>query len=463
MSTASSWQVWKRGIEMAGYVGHGSNEEREMLAAIGVSGFEELLKGVPESARLRAPIEIPPGQSEAELRALFLELGQRNYDPERTPSFLGAGLYDHVIPAAIRQITLRSEFSTAYTPYQPEVAQGTLASIFEFQTLMAELTGMDVANAGVYDGGSAAAEAALLAAAATGRNRILIDAGLHPHARGVVETYAHGPGLTLETVPLEGGVVGPAALRKCLSNETAAVILSHPSFFGCVQDLRPLVEAIHEAGALAIVSCNLISLGLLESPGGAGADVAVAEAECFGNSLSFGGPLCGVLAARRDLVRRLPGRLVAETADADGHRGFVLTLQTREQHIRREKATSNICTNNNLVALGVTLYFTLLGPKGLREVASQCLQKAHYLEEKLTALPGVTRVHPAPFFHEFALNLPRPAGDVVEKILTDDHILAGCALGRFDARWEKQLLVAVTEKRTRAEMDRFVEALARAL
>ncbi len=448
---------------MAGYVGHGPEEERDMLAAIGVAAFEDLLRGIPETARLKSAVPIPAGESEAELRRLFVELGARNYDPERTPSFLGAGLYDHVIPSAIRQITLRSEFYTAYTPYQPEVAQGTLATIYEFQTLMAEMTGMDVANASVYDGASAAAEGALLAASATGRKRILVDGGLHPHTRAVVETYAHGPGLVVEAVPQKGAAIDLEALQKALRDDTAAVLLQNPSFLGCVQDLRPAVDAAHAAGALAIASVNLASLGLLESPGAAGVDIAVAEAQCFGNPPSYGGPLCGVFTARKEFLRRMPGRLVAETTDGDGHRGYVLTLQTREQHIRREKATSNICTNNNLVALGVTLYFTLLGPKGLKEVATQCLRKAHYLEEKLTALPGVARVCPGPFFHEFAIELPKPAREVIATLLRDDGILAGLDLGRFDPRWENRILVAVTEKRTREEMDRYAAALSRVL
>jgi glycine dehydrogenase subunit 1 len=448
---------------MPGHVGHGSAEEREMLAAIGVTSFEDLLRGIPEAARLDGPTPIPGAQSEEEVRRLFTILGGRNYNPVTTPSFLGGGLYDHVLPAAIRQITLRSEFYTAYTPYQPEVSQGTLATVFEFQSLMTELTGMDVANASLYDGFSAAAEAVLLAAGATGRNRVLLAGGLHPHAAQVVQTYTSGPGLQIETVPLNDGVTYLEALRGALRADVAAVVLQNPNFFGSVEDLGPMIEATHAAGALAIVSANLVSLGLLEPPGALGADIAVAEAQCFGNPPSYGGPLCGVFAARKDLVRRMPGRLVAEAVDSDGHRGFVLTLQTREQHIRREKATSNICTNNTLVALGVSLYFTLLGPRGLREVATQCVQKAHYLERELTRIPGVARVHSGPFFHEFVLELPRPARAVVDRLLLKDHILAGLDLGRFDPLWSNRLLVAVTEKRTVEEMDRYRKALASAV
>jgi glycine dehydrogenase subunit 1 len=459
---------------MAGYVGHGPTEERDLLRAIGVSCFEDLLVGIPETARQRAPVDIPPGMSEEELRRLFRGLGARNYDPEKVPSFLGAGLYDHLIPAAIRQLTLRSEFYTAYTPYQAEVAQGTLATIYEFQSILCELTGMDVANASVYDGGSAAAEAVLLASSVTGRNRVLVSAALHPHARQVMETYADGPGLDLVTVPLGAdGRTDLAALRALIDGSTAggsaaggnvaALVLQNPNFFGIVEDAGPLVEATHAAGALAVISADLVSLGLLESPGALGADITVGEAQSCGNPPQYGGPLCGYFAAKKELVRRMPGRLVAEANDQDGHRGFVLTLQTREQHIRRDKATSNICTNNNLMALGVTIYFALLGPEGLRETADQCLQKAHYLEEKLAAIPGVRRVHAGPFFQEFAVELPVPAGPVVARMLRDEGILAGLDLGRIDAGRARQLLVAVTEKRTRAELDRYAEVLTKTL
>jgi glycine dehydrogenase subunit 1 len=479
---------------MAGYVGHGPAQERDMLRAIGVSSFEDLLAGVPKSARQRAPVDIPPGMSEEELRRLFRGLGARNYDPDKVASFLGAGLYDHLIPAAIRQLTLRSEFYTAYTPYQAEVAQGTLATIYEFQSILCELTGMDVANASVYDGGSAAAEAMLLASSVTGRHRVFVSAGLHPHARQVMETYADGPGLDLVTVPLAAdGRTDLAALHAALDGtiaggstsggstaggrasggsaaggsgaggNAAALVLQNPNFFGIVEDAGPLVQAAHTAGALAVISADLVSLGLLESPGALGADIAVGEAQSCGNPPQYGGPLCGYFAARKELVRRMPGRLVAEAKDQDGHRGFVLTLQTREQHIRRDKATSNICTNNNLVALGVTIYFTLLGPEGLRETADQCLQKAHYLEETLTAIPDVRRIHAGPFFQEFVLELPVPAGPVVARMLRDEGILVGLDLGRIDAARARQLLVAVTEKRTRAELDRYAEVLAKAL
>lgn len=446
---------------MPGYVGHGRGTEREMLAAIGVQHFRDLLKGVPESVIETEPPDIPPAQGEEELRRLFSEYASRNYDPTRTPCFLGAGLYDHIVPAAIRHLTLRSEFYTAYTPYQPEVAQGTLAAIYEFQSVMAELTGMDVANASVYDAATGAAEALFLAQAAVRRNRVLVSGGVHPSTLQVLETSLHGRDLTLEVLPLTGGVTDPAGLRKLIGDDVAAVLVANPNFYGLVEDVGSISSAAHDAGALAAVSTNLVALGLLESPGAQGADIVVGEVQSFGNHPQFGGPLCGLFAGRKDLVRRMPGRLVAETMDHGGCRGFVLTLQTREQHIRRDKATSNICTNSNLLALSATIYFCLLGPRGLREVAGQCLQKAHYLQERLCEIPGVRRVHEGAFFHEFALELPVPAGGVVDRLLTEDGVLAGLDLGRIDPAQKNRLLVAVTEKRTRQEMDRFAEALRR--
>lgn len=448
---------------MPGYVGHGPGTEREMLAAIGVSDFRDLLKGVPESAIDTELPDIPAAQSEDELRRLFAAYASRNYDPTKTACFLGAGLYDHIVPAAIRHLTMRSEFYTAYTPYQPEVAQGTLAAIYEFQSIMAELTGMDVANASVYDAATGAAEALFLAQSAVRRNRVLVSDGMHPATLQVLETSLHGRDLVLERIPLTDGVTDLDELKKRIGPDVAAVMVAGPNFYGLIEDVEAICSVAHEAGALAAVSINPVALGLLESPGAQGADIVVGEVQSFGNQPQFGGPLCGLFAAKKELVRRMPGRLVAETMDKGGRRGFVLTLQTREQHIRREKATSNICTNSSLLALGATIYFCLLGPKGLKEVAEQCLRKAHYLQERLCDIPGVRRSHAGPFFHEFALDLPRPAGGVVDSLLAGDRILAGLDLGRLDPSQKNRLLVAVTEKRTREEMDRFVDAMRRVI
>jgi len=447
---------------MSPYTGHSREEEPELLRAIGVETFEDLIAAVPKALRQSRPLDVPPGQSEMELRRLFLDAARRNYDPLSTPSFLGGGLYDHDIPAVVRHMTLRSEFYTAYTPYQAEVAQGTLMTIYEFQTMACELTGCDVANASMYDAGSAAAEAALLAAHATGRQKILVAGSFHPHHRGILETYGRPPGLSFVDVGADRPLT-PADLAGKIDGETAAVLVQQPNFFGGIESIGPLAEAAHAHGALFVASADPVALALLEPPGKLGADIVVGEGQNLGNPPSYGGPACGIFACKRDLIRRLPGRLVAETVDAEGRRGFVLTLQTREQHIRREKATSNICTNNNLVALGMTITLSLLGPTGLREMANLCLQKAHYLAGALAAIPGVRRDPDGPFFHEFCLRLPKEASEVIGKVYKDAGILAGCDLGRIRPEWSDRLLVAVTEKRTRQELDGLVTALGRAL
>jgi glycine dehydrogenase subunit 1 len=444
------------------YTGHSPEEERHLLKAIGASGFEDLIAAVPKSLRLEQPIAIPPGQTEMELRRLFHEAELLNYDPVCTPSFLGGGLYDHDVPAAVGHMQMRSEFYTAYTPYQPEVSQGTLMSIYEFQTMVCELTGLDVANASMYDAGSAAAEAALLAAAATGRDKILVAGTFHPHHRMILETYGLPPGLRFVDVGGEGAL-RPGDLEPHLDGEAAALIVQQPNFLGSIESIRPLADAIHAKGGLLIVSADPVSLGILEGPGKLGADIVVGEGQNLGSHPAFGGPACGLFACKKELIRRLPGRLVAETVDKEGHRGFVLTLQTREQHIRREKATSNICTNNNLVALGMTITLAMLGPRGLHEMANLCLQKAHDLERRLTAIPGIKRDPSGPFFLEFAVALPRPARDVIAAVYKDVGILAGIDLGRFRKEWGSRLLIAVTEKRSRQEIETLASAIGRAV
>jgi glycine dehydrogenase subunit 1 len=328
--------------------------------------------------------------------------------------------------------------------------------------MICELTGMEVANASMYDAGSAAAEAALLASGATGRKKVLLARTLHPHHRDIIATYGTPPGL--EFVEVGGqGPLGVADLAGNLDEETAALVLQQPNFFGLIETINPLAEAVHKKGALLVVSADPVCLALLEAPGKQGADLVVGEGQSLGNPPAFGGPACGLFACTKNLIRRMPGRIVAETVDADGNRGFVLTLQTREQHIRREKATSNICTNNNLVALGVTVTLALLGPKGLRRMAELSLQKAHYLEEKLAKIPGVERDPPGSFVHEFVVRLPRRASEVIAEIYRESGILAGIDLGRFDSTWRDRILIAVTEKRTREEIDALSAAVAGAL
>jgi len=433
-----------------------------MLDAIGARSVGDLLVGVPEKARLARSLALPPALAESDLVRHFRELAARNADADSYACFLGAGSYDHYIPSPINHLISRGEFFTAYTPYQPEASQGTLRTIFEYQTMIAELSGMDVANASIYDGASSLAEAALMAHAATARPEIVLAGGVHPLHRGVVATYCSGPGLRLRDVPGPDGVLDLDAARRLVGDQTAALVVQSPNFYGCLEDVRAAAEIAHEVGALLIVSADPVNLGVLEAPGRLGADIYVGEGQGLGVPMAYGGPALGVFAARNELVRRMPGRLVGATVDLDGERGFVLTLQTREQHIRRAKATSNICTNVALCALMATIYVSLLGKQGLVRVGELSTAKAHYAAERLAQIPGVSLRFSAPFFKEFTLALPRPPERVVTRLLKD-RILAGVPLQRFDRQLKDCLLVAVTEKRTREEIDRFAAALARAV
>jgi len=430
-----------------------------MLDTIGVARVEDLLAPVPEAARLGRALDVPGPLPELALRRT-LGGWARDNDADRMPSFLGGGIYDHYIPAAVDALAGRSEFATAYTPYQPEVAQGTLTAIFEFQSMIAELAGCEVANASLYDGASAAVEAALLARAHTGRTRVVVAGTLHPNYRAVLDTYFDGQHLT--DVADRDGRVTPEDVRAALGPDVACVIYQHPNFFGLPEAATALNAAAHAAGALAVAMCDPIALALLDPPGrpadGEGADIVAGEGQSLGNPPGFGGPLLGFFACRKSLVRRMPGRIAAETVDQHGRRGFVLTLQTREQHIRREKATSNICTNQGLVALRATIYMALMGREGLREVAEQCVQKTHHAATLAAALPGFRLAHPGPCFREFVLECPRPAAEVV-KAARARGILAGVDLGRFRPAWAKWLLVAVTEQRSREEIERWAAAI----
>lgn len=449
------------------YLGHSSAEGEAMLAAIGVRSFDELVAQIPDRLRLRRPLAVPPALSECELRRHFAVLGGGNYDAS-VPSFLGGGIYDHVIPAAIDALVSRSEFSTAYTPYQPEVAQGTLAAIFEFQTMICELTGMDVANASMYDGASAAAEAVLLARSATRGERILAPAVVSPRIRGVIETYLEGTGARLEVLPEREGRIDFDALEKALAEgpAVAAVLVQQPNFFGLVEQLDRLPASLGKAPGTRphlVISADPLSLGLLAPPARWGADTVVGDLQPLGIPAQFGGPTGGTFATRTAHIRRLPGRLVAEAADAAGRRGYTLTLQTREQHIRREKATSNICTNSALLALRATIYLALVGPRGLREAAGQCLARARYARERVGAIPGARLPHAGPFFREFVVDLGRPAEAAVDFVFLHYGILAGIPLSRFLPGRENELLIAVTEKRTREDIDALADALAEAV
>ena len=431
---------------------------KEMLKTIGVSDFEELLEAIPEEARIKGDLGLPEPLSEYEVTKLLQEIANKNEHADTHTCFLGGGAYDHFIPAAVGHITSRSEFYTAYTPYQPEVSQGNLQAIYEYQTMIANLTGMDVANASMYDGASALAEASLLAQAQLRREKILVSNTVHPFYRKVVGSYCRRSGVCQEEVGMEGGMTDLNELKTKINDQTAGVLIQHPNFFGNLEDVEEIEKIIHGAGGLFIVSVDPISLGVLQPPGEYGADVVTGEGQAMGNPLNFGGPYVGIFAVTQQLIRRLPGRLVGVTQDTQGRRGFVLTLQTREQHIRREKATSAICTNEQLCALASTVYMALMGKQGLPTVANLCLQKAHYLAKRLEEINGIDLLFSRPFFKEFAIKCSVPPAQIIAR-MRKEKIFAGIDLGRFDYGIDDGLLVAVTEKRTKDEMDHYVEVM----
>ena len=428
-----------------------------MLESIGCEGIEELFEQIPENLRLTDRIGIGPAMSEPELIAYFRELAATNKSDYQ--SFLGAGAYSHFIPVIIDPLISRAEFFTAYTPYQPELSQGTLQYIFEFQTMICQLTGMDVANASLYDGSTGVAEAVMMANRVTRRDKFIIADTLHPQYREVTQSYTRQLGLTLDFAPhTQAGTLDLNGLR--IDQETAAVIVQSPNFFGCIEDLQTIADAAHQAGALFIVVFSeAMSMGALRSPGACGADIVVGEAQSFGIPLSYGGPYCGLFATNEKFVRQMPGRLVGEAYDHDGRRGYVLTLSTREQHIRREKATSNICTNQGLFALMATVYLATMGKRGVQEVAHQNLQKAHYAASEIAKLKGYGLKFTAPFFNEFVITTPQPASDVM-RALENKKIIGGFALENDYPAMEDALLVCVTETAKRAAIDQFVAALA---
>jgi glycine dehydrogenase subunit 1 len=442
------------------YLPNTAQDQRAMLDVIGAASIEDLLVKIPPKARLSRPLALPPALAESDLVRHLSALAARNADADRYVCFAGAGAYDHYVPSPIQHLVSRGEFFTAYTPYQPEASQGTLRTIYEYQTMIAELTGMDVANASIYDGASSLAEAVLMAHAITGRRRIVLAGGVNPLYRRVVATYSSGPRLALRDVAIADGVLDAGTAAKAVGDETAALVIQSPNFYGCLEDIAAAADLAHRAGALLVVVSDPVNLGVLEAPGKLGADIVVGEGQGLGVPLSYGGPYLGVFAAKQDFIRRLPGRIVGATVDADGRRGFVLTLQTREQHIRRAKATSNICTNVALCALMATIYVATLGRQGLVKVGELCAAKAHYAAERLTRIPGVSLTFGAPFFKEFTLTLPKAPDRVVAR-LAKEGILAGVPLKTLDRKRARCLLVAVTEKRTRDEIDAFAAALER--
>ena len=443
------------------YIPHTPDDVAQMLGRIGVGSLEELFVEIPAAVRLQRPLDLPPALAESDLVRELKALAARNATPSNHLSFLGGGAYQHFIPAAVDMLISRSEFYTAYTPYQPEISQGTLQAIFEFQTLVCQLTGMEVANASMYDGASACAEAALMTVRLTKRRRILVSRALNPRWRAVITSYCRY--LDLDVVEVGYGADGRTDLDDLagkLDSQTAAVIAGYPNYFGVVEDLTALAKLAQGAGAKLIAGvAEGVALGLLKSPGELGADIVAGEGQSFGIPVSFGGPYVGFFAARMKDVRAMPGRLVGETLDRDGKRGFVLTLATREQHIRREKATSNICSNQGLCALTATVFLSLLGKQGLRELAGQNLAKAAYARAQLAAVPGVSLPFAAPSFNEFVIRTRRPAGAVLAA-LEQQGIVGGIPLGSDYPELADAILVCVTEQHRRVDIDALVQALA---
>jgi glycine dehydrogenase subunit 1 len=449
------------------YLPHTPAEIEEMLAVIGKKSIDELFATIPEEARTKGALQVPPALDEPALMRHLAELSAENRGASML-SFLGAGMYAHHVPPAVDQLLLRSELYTAYTPYQPEVAQGTLQAIWEFQTIVSEIYGLPLSNASLYDGASATAEGVLMARRLTRRDGVVLCQSVHPDYRATTETYLSGDAsASIVGVPVGAdGRADTAALATAIDDRTAAVVVGYPSFLGPLTALGPLAQAAHDKGALLVVACpEPYALAIAESPGAQGADIVVGEGQPLACPPQYGGPGVGLLACRQDrqYLQQLPGRVCGETLDAAGRRGFVLTLSTREQHIRRDRATSNICTNQGLIALSLAIRTSMLGKAGFVAVAEQCLAKASYLRSQILALPGFEAgFGDAPFFNEFAVRTQRSSAAALCRKLEAENIIAGFDLGRVSADWTDRLLVAVTELHTRADLDRLVDALSRA-
>ena len=447
---------------MTRYTSATDADRQAMLDAIGVGSIDELFAEIPGELRLDRPLELPPGLSETECFDHLAALAERNSHAEAELCFLGAGMYDHYVPAIVDAITQRSEFLTPYTPYQPEVSQGGLQVMFEFQTAISELCALPVANASLYEGPSSVASAAYLAMGATGRRRLVVSRGLHPHSRETLATYARGFGAEVVEVGLEGGLTDAAELEAALDGDTAALFVQNPNFLGAVEDLDALAAGAKDAGALTVAAVDALTLGVLRPPGECGVDIAVGEGQPLGGRLDFGGPSFGFFCATEEHLRRMPGRIAGETVDADGRRGFVLALQTREQHIRREKATHNICTSQALNALGGVIYLAWLGKRGVVELGELLAQRTAYARERLAGLDGVELLHEAPVVREFAVRLDAPVEAVLDRC-AEEGIAAGYWLGREYPEYQDGLLVALTERRSRADIDRLADALGAAV
>ncbi len=444
-----------------GYISNTNTDRSEMMAVIGIESFSELLTPIPESIQLKTHLKLPPALDEYNLVKHLSKLASKNSDLESNLCFLGAGIYDHFKPSVIASLQLRGEFASSYTPYQPEVSQGMLQAIYEYQTMICGLTQMDISNASMYDAATGLAEAALMATNLTDRSEILVAGTVHPHYREVIKTYCNATGYRLIETGTEGDCVG--SMRKLAGLNTACIIVQHPNFFGSLEDIGAVTELAHSVGALSIVSTDPISLGLLKPPGEYDVDIVVGEGQALGSPMGFGGPLLGFFACKMKFVRNFPGRIVGATVDTEGRRGYTMTLRTREQDIRREKATSNICTNQALIALAATIYLCEMGKTGLRDVATLVVQKANYAKQALAQLPGVKVLFSeTKTFKEFVIELPVSVSEVNRKLL-EKKIIGGLALQDYYHNLSNAMLVCVTETKSREDIDRFVSALKEAI
>lgn len=445
------------------YIPHTDKDIEKILKAVGASSIEDVLSTLPAGLRLKTPLNLPKGLSEQELTRLLKGISSRNSTVEEYSSFLGAGAYNHYIPSAVNNLLLRSEFYTSYTPYQPEISQGTLQAVFEYQTLVCQLTGMDVSNASLYDGATAVAEAALMAKRLTGREGVVLSSALHPEYRETVRTYLAASGNHIAELDFskETGSTAIEAVSGACDENTACVIVQHPNFFGSLEDVQAIAEAVHAKKALlVVVVTEAVSLGLLKPPGEIGCDIVVGENQSFGNPLSYGGPYLGFMATKNEFIRQMPGRIIGQTVDKDGKRAFCLTFATREQHIRREKATSNICTNHGLCALAASIHMVSLGQTGLKRLSRLNFSKAQYLKEKLFEA-GAKAAFTSPTFNEFTVRLEKEP-EAALKALVKKKILGGLALKRFYPGLDRHLLVSATEMNSKEEIDRFAEELSKA-
>lgn len=444
---------------MISYIPNTREDQKEMLKEIGVKSIEELFDGIPQSLRLKVDLNIPPSLSEMELINEMRKLSEKNANLDEYVSFLGGGSYDHFIPALIGHLSGRSEFYTSYTPYQAEASQGMLQAIYEYQSLICQLFEMDVCNASLYDGATALAEAVILAHKVNHGSKVLLAKSLHPEYGQVLATYIRKTlGLTIIEIDYQNGVTDLSQLRERISNDVSCVVIQNPNFFGCLEEVDEIEKITHQAGSIYIVSVDPISLGLLIAPGKYNVDIAVGEGQVLGNELNFGGACLGIFTCKKKFLRKIPGRIVGETTDKEGRRGFILTLQTREQHIRRERATSNICTNQALNALRAAIYLSTLGEKGLAKVAELCLQKSHYAARRICQIPGFEFAFATPFFKEFAVRCPIPT-DRINKLLWNNKVLGGFELRRLYPQLENSLLFCVTEKRSRGDIDKLINLL----